>query len=216
MITFTLSANLFFFDSRNLTQEFIIWKSIFLWSFHILSHWISMSYERNVVKGKKKKFAHRMLMMSFPWPIWAARAWSPLRRASFLVSNISTDVSWKITIISRRRCTVSEGIKSTRALRMRAVPIFAKAKDMTLLENKSFKLTDLKKIKLCANSLNSEYSQYFFNSMSVSMWHRIFSKGIEWIAQSTSSDKFKGAASYPFGNVNLRVILKKWNSSFEI
>ena len=44
---------IYLFDSRNLTQEFIVWKSIFLWSFHILSHWISMSYERIVVKGKK-------------------------------------------------------------------------------------------------------------------------------------------------------------------
>ena len=57
-------------------------------------------------------------------------------------------------------------------------------------------------------SLNSEYAQYFFNSVSVSVWHRIFSKGVEWIAQPASSDQFKGAASYPWGNVNLRSFIK--------
>ena len=46
--------SIFFFDSRYLTQELIIWKSIFLWSFHILPHWILLSYERNVMKGKKR------------------------------------------------------------------------------------------------------------------------------------------------------------------
>ena len=35
------------------------------------------------------------------------------------------------------------------------------------------------------------------------MRHRIFSKGVEWKTQSTSSDKFKGAASYPCSNINL-------------
>ena len=35
------------------------------------------------------------------------------------------------------------------------------------------------------------------------MWYRIFSKVVEGISQSTSSDKFKGAASYPCGKVNL-------------
>ena len=45
---------IYLFDSRNLTQEFFIWKSIFVWSFHVLPHWISMSYEWNVVRGKMK------------------------------------------------------------------------------------------------------------------------------------------------------------------
>ena len=91
-------------------------------------------------------------MMSFPWPIWAARAWSPPRRAFLLVSIISTDVSWKISTISRRRLTAVEGIKSTMALRKRGVPIFVKAKKMALWENTTFELKDLKKIKkiLCS------------------------------------------------------------------
>ena len=99
----------------------------------------------------KKKIAHRMLMMSFPWPISAARAWSPFRRASLLVFNISTDVSWKMSTISRSRRTPFKGTKSTMALRKRGVPIFTKAKDMTLWENRTFKPKDLKfKLIICS------------------------------------------------------------------
>ena len=70
-----------------------------------------------------EKIILRMLMISFPRLIWAVSAWSPSRRAFFLVSKISTDVVCKISTISRIFFTSSNGIKLTMALRKRAVPI---------------------------------------------------------------------------------------------
>ena len=80
---------------------------------------------------KMQEIILRMLMISFPRLIWAASAWSPSRRAFFLVSKISTDVVWKISTISRIFFTWFKGIKSTMALRKRAVPI------LTIIGNKN-------------------------------------------------------------------------------
>ena len=112
------------FHSRNLTQELIIWKFIFLWSFHIRLHYMSSEW-KETKKTNKQEIRLRMLIISFPRLIWAASAWSPSRRVFFLASKISTDVLWKTSTISRIFLMCSKGMESTIALRNRSVPILA-------------------------------------------------------------------------------------------